>query len=68
MGHPVHISVLVFRKYGFVLVKKLFTQVEMDLLWACFDTQEFKQNMFTRSNGGMTRISFIQNKLNTEKV
>lgn len=43
---------LAFRKYGFILVKKLFTQVEMDLLWACFDTQEFKQNMFTRSNGG----------------
>lgn len=46
----------VFRKHGFILVKNLFTKLEMDLLWSCFDTQEFKQNMFTRSSGGTTRI------------
>jgi len=43
---------LAFRKYGFILVRKLFSKQEMDLLWDCFDTPEFKQNMFTRTNGG----------------
>ena len=47
----------VFRKHGFIMVKNLFTKLEMDLLWSCFDTQEFKQNMFTRSSGGKTRIT-----------
>jgi hypothetical protein len=41
-----------FQEQGFLLVRDLFSYQEMDLLEECFTTQEFRENVFTRSDGG----------------
>ena len=35
-----------------VLIRKLFSSYEMDLLEKCFLTEDFKKHVFTRSDGG----------------
>jgi len=40
-----------FREYGFIVIRKLFSEEEMKLLCKCFENQEFRNKMFTRSNG-----------------
>jgi len=40
-----------FREYGFIVIRKLFSEEEMKLLCQCFENQEFRNKMFTRSNG-----------------
>ena len=41
-----------FLEEGFLLVRDLFSSQEMDLLEECFTTEEFRENVFTRSDGG----------------
>ena len=45
-------NVLYFRVHGYILVRKLFDDKEMELLWECFKTDHFRSTMFTRSDGG----------------
>ena len=41
-----------FQEHGFLLVRNMFSKEEMDLMVKCFETEEFRQNVFTRSDGG----------------
>lgn len=41
-----------FRGQGYIMVRKLFNDKEMTLLRDCFNTEEFRDKMFTRSDGG----------------
>ena len=41
-----------FQKFGFLLVKKLFSEKEIGLMVENFKSREFMKNVFTRSNGG----------------
>lgn len=41
-----------FEQHGFILVKEMFSQEEMELMVECVDNEEFKKKVFTRSDGG----------------
>eukprot|EP00092_Neocalanus_flemingeri_P059564 GFUD01071221.1.p1 GENE.GFUD01071221.1~~GFUD01071221.1.p1 ORF type:complete len:299 (-),score=117.54 GFUD01071221.1:88-945(-) len=41
-----------FQQHGFILVKDMFSKEEMELLLECFHTEEFRDKVFTRSDGG----------------
>ena len=45
-------NVIYFRVQGYILVRKLFDDKEMKLIWECFNTDHFRSSMFTRSDGG----------------
>ena len=60
-------NVLYFRVQGYILVRKLFDDKEMKLLWECFNTDHFRSSMFTRSDGGQRNTSiFLTLKLSFE--
>ena len=48
-------NVLYSRVQGYILVRKLFDDQEMNLLWECFNTDQFRSRLFTRSDGGQHR-------------
>merc|ERR1739838_388980 len=41
-----------FQRHGFIVVKEMFSKEEMELLMECFHTEEFRDKVFTRSDGG----------------
>jgi len=41
-----------FQQHGFIMVRDLFSEEEMELLKECFQTKEFTEKVFNRSDGG----------------